>query len=263
MQEKGTTSETEMQEKGTYLYAVVGGLSDTDWGSIGIGESKVYTIPNESGDLIAVVSDVPTREEMRPERRNLAAHQRVLKQAIETSRVVLPVSFGTIAENPDGILTLLDRYREDLIGQMQRVEGKTQMSARLYYKADKPSVFEFFVQQSPALAQARDRLLATGSADRDAKINLGQTFEAVLNDAREEYAGQLRDALASCCAETKLNKPRNEQEMVRLACLLEKGRESEFESALEKVADALPDPFTIEQLGPFPPYDFIELHLTV
>jgi hypothetical protein len=51
--------------------------------------------------------------------------------------------------------------------------------------------------------------------------------------------------------------------MVRMACLLEKGKEGEFEAALEKAANALPDEFTIEQLGPFPPYDFIELHLTV
>lgn len=257
-------SEKETSGKGTYLYAVVSGISNPDFGAIGLSESKVYTVANESGDLVAVVSDIETKGELRPERKNLAEHQRVLRRTLESSRVVLPVSFGTVADGPEGIRGLLSRYQGELQDQMRRVEGKVEMAARTYYRAEQPTVFDFFLGKNPELARLRDQLIAVGPApSRDAKIEMGQLFERVLNSARDEYAGTLETALGPFCAEVKRNPPRNEKEMVRLACLVPKEKQADFEAALAKAAEDLPDELTIEQNGPFPPYDFIELHLQV
>jgi hypothetical protein len=213
---------------------------------------------------MAVVSDVPTREELRPERKNLAAHQRVLRKVVESSRVALPVSFGTVAESADGVRNLLTRYHAELTEQIHRVEGKVEMAARTYYKPEQPSVFEFFASRDPDLAQLRDRLAGSGrQPTRDEKIELGQAFERALNRAREEYAGALERELQPCCAEIKHNTPLNEQELVRLACLVPKDKQPEFEAALGRSAESLPDELLIEENGPFPPYNFVELRMTV
>jgi hypothetical protein len=260
------TTENAKKETGTYLYAVVSGLSDTDFGPLGLFDSQVYTvaIANGGGQLIAVVSDIPTREELRPERKHLAAHQRVVRKAIDGSRVVLPVSFGTVAESADGIRGLLTRYQADLSEQMRRVEGKVEMAARTYYKAERPSVFDFFVARSPELAEARDRLAGSGRVPtRDEKIELGQAFERALSGARDDYARALESELQPYCAELKRSPVRNEQDLVRLACLVPKEKQGEFQSALERSARAMPDEFGVEENGPLPPYDFIDLHLTV
>jgi hypothetical protein len=257
---------SENKGTGSYLYAVVSELSDPDLGPIGLFDTQVYTvaITNGGGELMAVVSDIPTREELRPERKNLAAHQRVLRKIIESSRVVLPVSFGTVADSADGVRKLLARYHADLNEQMHRVEGKVEFATRTYYKPAQPSVFEFFVSQNPDLAELRDRLAGPGrQLTRDEKIELGQAFEQALNRAREEYAGALERELQPYCAEVKRNPTLNEQELVRLACLLPKDKQGEFQAALERSAKALPDELLIEEHGPFPPYDFVELHLTV
>jgi hypothetical protein len=251
---------------GTYLYAVASGLSEADLGPIGLFDTRVYpvTITNGGGELVAVVSDIPTADELRPERKNLAAHQRVLQKVIESSRVALPVSFGTVADSADGIRNLLTRYQADLKEQMHRVEGKVEIAARTYYKPEKPSVFEFFVSRNPELAQLRDRLTGSGrQPTRDEKIELGQAFEQALNRAREEYASALERELQPYCAEVKRNAPVNEQELVRLACLIPKDKQRDFQAALDRSAKALPDELLIEEHGPFPPYDFVELHLTV
>lgn len=259
-------SEQANKGTGTYLYAVVSGLSDTDLGPIGIHDARVYTvaITNGGGELVAVVSDVPTGEELRPERKNLAAHQRVLRKAIESSRVALPVSFGTVADSAEGVRNLLTRYQADLNEQIRRVEGKVEIAARAYYKPEQPSVFEFFVSRDPELAQLRDRLAGSGrQPTRDEKIELGQAFEKALNHAREEFADAVEREIEPFCAEVKRNPLVNEQELVRLACLIPKEKQREFQAALDRSAKGLPNEFLIEENGPFPPYDFVELHMAV
>jgi len=250
---------------GTYLYAVVSGLPDADLGPIGLFDTRVYTvaITNGGGDLVAVVSDISTDEELRPERKNLAAHQRVMRKVVESSRVALPVSFGTVSDSADGVRNLLTRYHSDLLEQIHRVEGKVEITARAYYKPEHPTVFEYVVSRNPDLWQLRDRLTASGRVPtREEKIELGQAFEQALNSAREEYAGALEREIQPFCADVKRNPPRNEQELVRLACLIPKEKQREFEAALDRSAKALPEEFLIEEHGPFPPYDFVELHLT-
>lgn len=257
---------SENKGTGTYLYAVVSGLSESDLGPIGLDDTRVYTVAvtNGGGELMAVVSDIARGEELRPERKNLAAHQRVLRKVIESSRVTLPVSFGTVAENADGIRNLLARYHADLNEQMHRVEGKVEITTRTYYKPEQPSVFEFFVSRNPDLAELRDRLAGSGrQPTRDEKIELGQAFEQALNRAREEYAGAVEREVQPYCAEVKRNPTVNEQDLVRLACLIPKDKQGEFQAALDRSAKALPRELVVEENGPFPPYDFVELHMTV
>ncbi|MFH1572375.1 MAG: GvpL/GvpF family gas vesicle protein, partial [Acidobacteriota bacterium] len=70
------------QNTGRYLYAIVASAEDRSCGSIGIDGGLVYSISD--GRVAAVVSDVPDQK-IRPERRNLAAHQEVLKRLMQES----------------------------------------------------------------------------------------------------------------------------------------------------------------------------------
>ena len=250
-------------EGGTYLYAVVPkAAAPAKLGELsGVEDGKVYGI--EGGGLTAVVSDVPTREELRPERRLLAAHQRVLDHVTDTSPTVLPVAFGTVAESGAGVRELLDRYQEDFSQQMKRVEGKIEMGVRLTYRASKPNLFEFLIASSPELRAERDRAAESGrELTREEKIDLGQKVDAVLGSMRDEYAEKLVQALGDFGIDSKRNPLRNESELVDLAVLVPRDKREEFEAALEAAAALFPDTFVLEQVGPFPPYDFVDMHLT-
>ena len=63
-------------QSGRYIYALIPGAEDRSFGTVGINGANVYTI--SSGTVSAVVSDAPNGK-IRPERRNFAAHQAVLK----------------------------------------------------------------------------------------------------------------------------------------------------------------------------------------
>src|SRR5262245_61736140 len=111
--------EKESAPLGVYLYAIGRQVPVQDMGPVGVEGSEVYTITE--GNLSAVVSDVPRGGELRPERRHLAAHQAVVNAVVDRSPVALPVSFGTIADDEEGIRRLLRRYAGDLSDQMERL----------------------------------------------------------------------------------------------------------------------------------------------
>jgi hypothetical protein len=249
------------QTGGTYLYAVLPKESARqDWGEVsGVEESKVYSI--DSGNLAAIVSDVSSRAEMRPERRHLAAHERVLKKATIASRAVLPVSFGTIADDREGVRELLQKFQKDLSEQMLRVEGKLEMRLRVTYAAEKPSVFEFLVANSPELRESRDAIARSGrEPTREEKIDLGQKVDSILNALCEQYAERVEKVVGKL-GQSKRNPPRNEREFVNLAFLVPKDLQADFGAAAQSAAAQFPDTFRVDQSGPYPPYDFVELHV--
>jgi len=249
------------QESGTYLYAVASGIRSPDvLGNLtGVNGGKVYTVADAG--LTAIVSDVPTREEMRPERKNMAAHQEVLGKATQASRVVLPVAFGTIAESADGVRGLLARYHDDIESRLRRVEGKRQINVQLTFGGP-GTIYEYLVGRDPDLRQARDEVRDAGdAATREQKIDLGQRFEAALNAMREQYGQELEDLIRGACSELSRLPPRSEKEIVRFACLVDEAQESGWEERVKEAGAKLPDVFTIAEAGPFPPYDFVNLHL--
>jgi len=73
-----------------YLYAIAPDSDGRIFGPIGLDGGTVYSITN--GRVSAVVSDVP--EKLRPERRQLAAHQEVLKRLMGETAGILPVVGG-------------------------------------------------------------------------------------------------------------------------------------------------------------------------
>jgi hypothetical protein len=251
-------------KKGAYLYAIVpeSEIKTKDLGE-GLEKSSVYTV--REGKLAAIVSDLPTPKELKPERRNLSAHQNVLKRVLDASSVVLPVSFGTVADSAEGVRALLKKYEEEFTEQMEEVRGKAETVVRLAYAPETPGIFEYVMERrSPELKQLRDRLFAGGrEASREEKIDLGQAVEGALNAARDEFAEQVEDVLSAHCSSIKRLPPRNERELARLACLVERDVIGEFDNAVGEAAKLFDDHFTFEETGPFPPYDFTELHLKV
>ncbi len=245
---------------GTYLYAVVAGAEERDVGPFGLYDSKVYTVVD--GDVSAVVSELPDEGRLRPERRHLSAHQRVLSRLIEENNAVLPVSFGTVADTPDSIRKMLDRYHEDLIKQIVRVRDKVEMELIVTWEV--PNVFEYFLEIHPELKGARDELYSMKrEPTRDEKIELGQMFERFLEDDREAYTHKVEKVLAKVCSETKRNKCRNEREVMRLSCLVEREAVEGLKKALDEASRMFDDNYTFEYTGPYPPFNFVELHIEV
>ena len=239
-----------------YLYAIAPELNGVSFGPIGLDGGTVYAITN--GRVSAVVSDVP--EKIRPERRQLAAHQEVLKRLMLDATAVLPVAFGVVADNPAAIRRILSGNQKPFLEQLRRVAGRVEMGLRVTW--DVPNIFEYFVETHPELRVARDRFFGGHrQPSQDDKIELGRLFDRLLVEDRETHTERVAEMLTPSCVEISRNKPRTEREVVNLACLIGRGGREQFEAAVFEAAKLFDNHYAFDYNGPWAPHNFVDLTL--
>jgi len=240
--------------KGRYLYALVEGSQERDFGCLGINGGNVYTISN--GDVAAIVSDV-LNVDIRPERRNFAAHQAVLKRLMENGDL-LPMSFGIISSGPKAVREILSKNRRTIIDQLHRVSGKCEMGLKVTW--DVPNIFEYMVNTHLELREARDRFIGGNREPTpDEKIEIGRLFETILNSDRERHVEQVERVLTSRCFEIRQNRCRDEREVMNLACLVGRTSLKEVEAGVLEAAGLFDDNFAFDYNGPWAPHNFAEI----
>jgi hypothetical protein len=243
-------------QTGCYLYAIVAGADGGPFGVSGIDGSHVYTISN--GRLAAVVSDVPN-EKLRPERRRLTAHHEVLKRLLARG-ALLPMAFGIIADGVVAIERILALNDESFAEQLARLEGAVEMGLRVRW--DVPNIFDYFVSTQPELRLLRDQVFRGGrEPTQDDCIELGRLFDRSLTHEREVQTAKVLDTLSDHCIECKENKPRNEREVLNLACLIRREAQKEFEQAVFETAKQFDNHYAFDFNGPWPAQNFVDVDL--
>lgn len=239
-----------------YVYAITAAASGDGLGPLGVEGGVVRFVT--AGGLSAVVSDVPER--LRPERSQIAAHQAVLRRLMVDVAAVLPVSFGLVADDRAAILRLLTRNRKALLEQLHRVAGRVEMGLRVVW--DVPNIFEYFVSTHPELRAVRDRFFGGHrELTLDDKIEVGRVFDRILNEDREVQAQSVEKVLAPHCDEMRRNGPRNEREVLSLACLVDRECLTQFEAAVFEAAKRFDNNYAFDYNGPWAAHNFVDLAL--
>lgn len=239
---------------GTYLYAVLEGAGGSH-GATGVGGGPVHCLVE--GDLAAAVSEVRAAR-VRPERRAVSAHHAVLERLMRDS-TLLPAAFGLIAESEEAVRRVLRDNAEALREQLAHVAGKVEMGVRVSWSA--PDLFGYFVATHPELREERDRLRARGGGSRDEKIAVGQLLASIVEEEREACAARVVEALEASGAEVKQNPPRDEREVMSLACLVAREERAAFERAVGEAAAGFDEHFRFTLTGPWAPYNFTSIKL--
>ena len=241
-----------------YVYAITDGVEHPVYRDIGIDGAAVYTIPE--GPVAAVVSDM-TEKRIRPERKNLAAHHAVVKRLMEDT-TVLPVAFGTIADSPQAVRKILKENSDEFVEQLERVRGKVEMGLRVAF--DVPNIFEYMVNHHPELAALRDSVLGKqhGPSQLD-KIELGRLFDRLLAEDRERRTEAVVEVLAPHCVDITQNQPREEREVMHLACLVDRDAQKGFEEGVFEAAKLFDNNFAFDFNGPWAPHHFVHVAVEV
>lgn len=243
-------------ESGHYLYAIVDAVEHPDYEDIGINGASVYVI--SQGSVAAVVSDI-TEKRIRPERKNLAAHNIVVKRLMDET-TVLPVAFGTIACSTKALLSILTENRRTFADQLNRVRGKVELGLRV--NLDVPNIFEYMVNRHQELADLRDEVIGKqhGPSQTD-KIEMGRLFDHLLTQDREQHTEAVMAALGQRCVEIKQNSTREEKEVMHLACLVERDAQKDFEDGVFEAAKRFDNNFSFDYNGPWAPHHFVSIAL--
>lgn len=252
-----TSKKPAAKELGRYLYAVLDGAENKEYGPFGIDGTLVYVI--SAAGLTAVVSDVPNGN-IRPERRKLAAHHDVLQRLFQ-EHTLLPMSFGIIADDTPAIRRILTLNHDALAEQLRRVRGKMEMGLRVLW--DVPNIFEYIVGTHPELRALRDHLFRPPSVSpsQDDLIELGRTFDRIITAERAATTEKVMGVLHDHCAEFQENKPRNDLEIMNLACLIRRDAQKDFEEGVFEAAKLFDNHFAFDFNGPWPPHNFAALNM--
>jgi hypothetical protein len=213
----------------------------------------------ECDPVSAVVSPIEMDGKLRPRRRHLRAHQDVLSTIFEQVDV-LPAAFGTVSNSPDAIRAMIEEHGPMFVDELAEVRGADEW--RVTVVIDREDVFEYFVDQSAELREERDRIYAEGrEPTRDEKIDLGQTFEQLLQERREQTVDRVRQHLEGAARRIDIEDPRNDETLAQLACLVEPESADAFEEAVHEAAEPFDDALVFELVGPDLPYSFVEIEV--
>ena len=106
-------------------------------------------------------------------------------------------------------------------------------------------------------------LIASGAARRDDMIAAGQLFESLRQQERDQYNQKVESSFSDVCSEWLSQAPRGDDEIARVACLIDRGAEQSFEEALAKAASQFDERFAFSFSGPWPTYSFVTLSLSL
>ncbi len=241
-----------------YLYAITDASQAGKWGNIGINGALVTTIIK--GPVAAVVSGIAAKR-VRPERANLASHNGVIKLLMQES-TVLPVAFGTIADRHQAVEFLLSKNRALLVEQLYSLRGKVEMGLRVRF--DVPNIFEYLVNTHRDLRDSRDAAYGgLQEPKRGTKIELGGRFDRLLTEERETHTATVLPVLSTRCVEIKSNPPRNNLEVMNLACLVKREDLKAFEDAVLAAAGQFDNNFAFDFTGPWAPHNFVHIEINM
>jgi hypothetical protein len=222
----------------------------------GLEAAAVYAI--DSGGLRAVVSDTLSPR-VRPERRNITAHQAVLHRLME-QETVLPMRFGVIARNAEAVKKLLETNRKSIKEHFERLHGRVEMGLRVSW--DTSNIYEYFVATHPVLREERDEVWnKSNDVHRDRKVELGRLYESLRTADRNDCTQKVKEVLMDYCEDIVENPVKREKDVMNLACLVERKHMDEFAKGVFQASKLFDNVYLFDYTGPWAPHNFVTLDL--
>jgi hypothetical protein len=241
--------------RGKYVYCVIQSADAQRFGAAGIGDngSEIHTIHYR--DLAAVVSDVPLGI-LDSTRENVLAHERV-NEIVMRDHTVIPMSFGTIFKTKDDIVQLL-RSAYDAFGDvLQKMRDKMEFGLKVLW--DRDSVVKDIEDEDEGIHRLKNEIALQKGSTYFARMQYGRAIDAALQARSERYGSDILDRLRDVAVASRINKPIGDKMIMNAAFLVSRNQETAFDTRVKSIA-AEHDKLTFKYTGPWPPYNFVNVH---
>ncbi|MER5734904.1 MULTISPECIES: GvpL/GvpF family gas vesicle protein [unclassified Streptomyces] len=218
-------------------------------GLTGVGAEPSPLRQVVAGPLRAVVSDVD--EEIRPRRRDLAAHQEV-QERLMAQGTVLPLQFGYVAPDDQAVAAVLEERADAYLDALERVRGCAEYHVRAAQEED--ALLREILRESPRARELNDRIRA-GDADPRLPLELGEIVATEVRTRQEALASGLVGTLIPFARDHSVRAPAD-GDLLNLSLLVHDDDKEDFLRAGSRLAEQTPT-VTFRFNGPLPPYSFV------
>jgi hypothetical protein len=242
------------EKQDVWVYGIVPAGASLDEVERREGLPEVWV--EETGDLGAIVGDVPEEDE-KGTRNQALAHARVLEAAVADAPVV-PFRFGVIVPADDQVGEgLLEDHHDELAEHLEKIDDRLQMTLKVYYHED--AVLREIVENEPEIARLREQMReGSEEATRDVRVRLGELINNALEQRRQRDAPDIVERLKPVSLGAVDAGLEREFMVLNVPFLVERERQQEFEETVEEVAQEREERMRFRLLGPMPPYNFLD-----
>lgn len=238
---------------GTYVYGIIR-VSHTplrpDLEGVGGPPRPVRVL--RQGELAAIVSDAP--EELRPKRRDLLAHQRVLDEA-GAGGVVLPMRFGSVSPDDDTVTTVLAGNGAGFLERLRALEGTAEYNIKANH--DEEAVLRLIMADNDDIRSQADANREAGGGTQEQKIRLGEMIAAAVQAREATDAELLQQALEPKALAVSAG-PQSTGWLANSSFLVHRGSAEQFLAAVDEFRQEHPY-LELRVNGPLPPYSFVDI----
>lgn len=248
----------QQQHFGTYVYCVTGADTAPNGRSLavsGIGGEPVRAVPY--ADLAAVVSDSPS-DSYDVTRENLMAHEQVV-EAVMQHADVLPVSFGTVAQDDQAVQQqLLAAAFNDLHQALNLVHERVELGVKVVWNKDR--LFMELANEDEAIRALQEDIAGTTPEETyDQRTQLGELIAAGIERKREQDAAAILNALQPLAVDVRENNLFTDLMVLNASFLVDKPQIPAFEAQLQALEQAQAGRLIFQYSGPLPPYNFVSI----
>src|SRR5215469_7224393 len=246
------------QQEGRYVYGVIEAKEAVNFGKIGIGGmgETVYTVHH--GDVAAVVSKTPVFI-FDPTRENALAHEHVIETVMK-SNTIIPMSFGTVFRTDDDIREVLKSIYPSLKDVLKQMANKLEFGLKVTWDRDR--IVEELKRENEEIHRFQHELTRKHlQSTYFARMQLGRMIDKALAERAAEVVREIYDGLRAVCVASRDNKVIGDKMIMNAAFLIQKDKETEFDAAVNAVAQKFGDRLNFKYTGPWPPYNFVNIRL--
>ncbi|WP_031475799.1 GvpL/GvpF family gas vesicle protein [Streptomyces bicolor] len=217
----------------------------------GIGEPPRPVRVLTAGALAALVSDAP--EELRPKRRELLAHSRVLAEAGATG-CVLPMRFGSVAPDDDTVTGVLAERAEHYQERLAALDGKVEYNVKATHAEE--AVLHRVLATNPEIRAMTEANRQAGGGSYEQRLRLGEMVAAAVKAQEAEDATDVQHTLEPAADAVSVG-PESTGWLANVSFLVARDEVETFMTAVEQLRKGHPH-LDLSVNGPLPPYSFVE-----
>ncbi|MFF9076538.1 GvpL/GvpF family gas vesicle protein [Streptomyces sp. NPDC014735] len=216
----------------------------------GVGDPPTTLRTVGSEKLSAVVSDAP--EELRPKRRDLAAHHAV-QERLMGDGTVLPLQFGFITTDDDAVRAVLEQRTEWFLERLRALEGCVEYNLKA--GQDQSALLRQILRDSEEARRLNDEIRG-GREDPQLPFTLGELVAGEVRDRQGRTAETIVDSLRGFAREEHASQSAGD-DFLNASFLVEQGKEKSFLAAEQELAKGLGSDYDLRLRGPLAPYSFV------